>query len=305
MKGKNRKPWKPLALIAVAGILAIMTISLHSNHEFFYASENCGISGMVLFPKEHRTEQELELIRILAKELLVVTAKRGTDATGIVLFNKQKQSALLKLPQKGPAFVKLPEFKEYLKKITQDTTIIIGHNRAASKAMTPQNNNNNHPVHIGSIYLVHNGYISNHNQLFKKYKFHRIGEVDTEVIAHMIAHHSKDKITTEKLQKACAELKGGMAVAFADERDPYHLYLIRNTPPMTYVTVPHLELLIFNSELRLIRKAWKRAVAAFLKQDLGLDLSKITFKEEVKLPKNSGVVVDVEKKTVISFDPFP
>ncbi|MBI4565234.1 MAG: hypothetical protein HY716_11125 [Planctomycetes bacterium] len=50
-----------------------------------------------------------------------------------------------------------------------------------------------------------------------------------------------------------------MAVAFADAR---RLFLVRNRPPATYVIVPELKLLIFNSELVLIHEAWERAVAA-------------------------------------------
>lgn len=278
-------------------ILAFFILAASSTQEsFFHERENCGISGVVMFPKEKRADWEIDFVRTLVGELLVCTQKRGTGATGVVFFNKNKEAELFKLPHKGEEFVKLKEFEDHVKKITKDTTIIIGHNRAPSVG-SPKNNNNNHPVKVDTVYLVHNGDINNHKELFKKYDFKRIGEVDTEVIAQLIAHNSKEKITVESIQKSCLELNGSFAVAFADARDPNHLYLARNTLPATYVVVPELDLLIFNSELELIDKAWEKTISKFE----GKGLQKISFKERVEISKNSGVIIDVNAKSVTPF----
>ncbi|MBI4245056.1 MAG: hypothetical protein HY606_13280 [Planctomycetes bacterium] len=264
--------------------------------------ENCGISGIALFEKE-RDHGEFEFIRILMKHLLICTSKRGTDATGLVIFNKEQKPELYKKAKKGEKFVELSKFKKTLDKISADTLLIIGHNRAASVG-SPKNNNNNHPVYAGSIYLVHNGDITNHKELTEKFGFNKLGEVDTEVIAHMINRYSEKEITVESIQKACAELEGSMALAFADGRDPTKLYLLRNRLPMTYAKIPPLGLLIFDSELTLIKKAWENAVKEFTMQGRKFDIKPFQLKDETELEENSGIIIDIKEKKIDEFDPF-
>jgi hypothetical protein len=257
---------------------------------------HCGISGLILFQKPGRSSQELAFVRVLMRELMSATSKRGKDATGFVVINRGRPSVLLKLPKSAPDFVKLPECEEHLTQIRDDTTVIISHNHAANVGM-PSNNENNMPLRAGPIWLVHNGTIMNHMELFGRYGFPRQEEVDSEIIVRLIDHYSKAGITTGSLKKAFAGLEGGMALAFADERDPNRLYLVRDLWfPMSYVTVPDLDLVIFDSELGLIRDAWKNALAGFP------DLTKVGFRDEVELPDNTGVVVEADKKKLTRFD---
>jgi glutamine phosphoribosylpyrophosphate amidotransferase len=306
MNGKRLVSWAGLAAIVLFTVVPLLPEP---------EQENCGICGVALFPKDNRTEKEIEFVRTLVKELLLCTQKRGKGATGVVFFYKEKatcteeskqvqekvEPALLKGPKSGTEFVNSKEFEEHIKKLSKETTMVIGHNRAPSQG-SPKNNNNNHPVVVDPIYLVHNGHIGNDKALFKKYDFKRIGEVDTEVISQLLAHFGKEKLTIEAVQKALSELKGGWAVAFADKRDPYSLYLARDGCPMTYVLVPELELLVYDSELGLIEQAWKKAAA---KHKGEIDFEKMEFKEKVEMDKNSGVLVEIKTKKITKFTPVP
>ena len=81
------------------------------------------------------------------------------------------------------------------------------------------------------IAIVHNGIIENFEELRedlkeKGYKF--VTDTDTEVIAHRIAHHLKDKgELTAAVRATVAELEGAYALVVMSKNDPGKLMLAR------------------------------------------------------------------------------
>ena len=91
----------------------------------------------------------------------------------------------------------------------------------------PEYNENNHPIPQGSIVGVHNGWVSNAEDLWglAVARNRQLAEVDSEVIFAMIAHGLEDSSIT--VPEALALIEGPAAVAWLDTEYPDHLMLAR------------------------------------------------------------------------------
>src|SRR5262249_37451541 len=82
---------------------------------------------------------------------------------------------------------------------------------------------NNHPVRHGPVVGIHNGIITNDDELLERHDCARAEPqmtVDSEAIFAVAAHSRSDA-------RALEELEGAMAAAWLDERDPDVLHLAR------------------------------------------------------------------------------
>ena len=123
----------------------------------------CGIAGYFCFGSK-RPEK-----RILSN-LLEETQVRGRDATG-VSYIKDNALHVIKAAQDGSDFVEQNE--EWLALEESDIPkYMIMHCRYKTKG-DQANNMNNHPVFRDGLALVHNGGISNDDDLYDEFKFNR------------------------------------------------------------------------------------------------------------------------------------
>jgi glucosamine 6-phosphate synthetase-like amidotransferase/phosphosugar isomerase protein len=169
----------------------------------------CGIAGFSL-------DSSSAVDRTLAAQaLLTGIAERGADAVGYayrvqddgVRVHKQRTGAtalldLIELPQSADeALVHVREFTK-------------GHPTLLA---------NNHPIRHGAIVGIHNGRISNDDELFEGYAIERAEPgmtVDSEAIFALMDHSGSQCAALE-------ELRGSMATAWIDERVPARLHLAR------------------------------------------------------------------------------
>lgn len=192
----------------------------------------CGVCGYIT------TKPKMEsYAKTRVTSLLVSSAVRGKDATGIAFVDayRKKNNALfiLKQPLEAEEYVALKEVRETLKGV--NPSILIGHTRAKTQG-DAANNNNNHPItDQNGLALVHNGMISNDDDIFESFKLNRIAQVDSEAIVQLISHfkNKKKKTTVQAIQLASAELRGSMACAMIDAKEKDALYLWASTSPMT------------------------------------------------------------------------
>jgi hypothetical protein len=152
-----------------------------------------------------------------SKALLSEIETRGKDATGICWMDEPWVPRVRKAPVKASEFNGSTTAWSGL----NDARAVILHTRAATSGK-PDNNDNNHPLWSGEFIGVHNGIISNHDELKKTLNFS--SEVDSQSIWQAI-HASKGQTTLERIKDAVAMLSGSMACAMVSRSEPKTLYL--------------------------------------------------------------------------------
>lgn len=205
----------------------------------------CGIAGFSIGKGDHRRLN----CRQLARELLLSIQERGEDATGAawsetVEGGKDVMFAKLDIPA--------DEFVGSLKELMPVyTRTAILHTRWATQG-DPADNDNNHPIVVGSTVGVHNGVITNDDTLFAEDDWDRIAEVDSEAIFQLI-EHAKDPLT--QLHR----LKGRAAIAWLDTKTPDTLHLARLDGSPLWIGTTVGGSLVFASTKPLLEEAAKRA----------------------------------------------
>ncbi len=167
----------------------------------------CGIAGFSLDP-------ESSVDRTLAAQaLLAGIAERGADAVGYA-HRGEGGTRVTKL--RGGASALLDELE-----VPADTLQALIHVRDFTKGH-PDIEANNHPIRHGSVVGVHNGIVSNDDELLARYGIERAEPqmtVDSEAIFALVELREHDP-------RALSELRGAMAAAWLDDRGDT-LYLAR------------------------------------------------------------------------------
>lgn len=173
----------------------------------------CGIAGFSISDKDHRVIRT----RVLSEALLKQIQQRGRDATGAVWSEYTDNGTELYYAKEA-----LPAddfIKRNISFIPKHTRTALLHTRYATKG-SPENPDNNHPIIVPSIIGVHNGHISNDDEVFAKLDVERIAEVDSEAIFQLLAN-SMDPV------EALPTLEGRAAIAWYELNDASTMHLAR------------------------------------------------------------------------------
>lgn len=165
----------------------------------------CGISGLAFKVAPSTFGMEQGVIERLVDNLLLGIEHRGKHSTGVVSARGRK-TRMDKAPKDATTFVKTR------RRLMDDPMFVLLHTRFATQG-DPKINLNNHPVRYDSTYIVHNGHISNDDELFKDEDMYRHAQVDSEAIAAMF-----HKFGLEKAHLAAQKLQGGFATAVINPR---------------------------------------------------------------------------------------
>ena len=224
----------------------------------------CGIMGVVCYgPK--LTLHQLNCVGDLSKNLLIESQRRGSDASGMCWLTRDKKAMMFKDNVPARVFVNRTEFTRIANaeiSYRENIRAIIGHTRAQTKG-THRDNYNNHPIVAGSVVGVHNGMISNDDQLFSAYSdmVKRAGEVDSEIIFRLIDHYSQFYDLEGATQKASEELTGSFSCAFIHLKRPNYLTLFGGRVPSIYLMDFKLHhAMVFASTKQIINDARKNNI---------------------------------------------
>src|SRR5689334_13160171 len=170
----------------------------------------CGIAGYNLDPRStiERT--------LAAQSLLAAIAERGADAVGY-LYRAPEGTYPTVVKQRTPA-------SELLERVSvpQDANQLLVHVRDYTKGH-PSIAANNHPVRHGPVVGIHNGIITNDDELLAPHSCARAEPrmtVDSEAIFALAAHSHNDPLALE-------ELTGALAAAWMDSRVGGTIYAAR------------------------------------------------------------------------------
>lgn len=111
-------------------------------------------------------------------------------------------------------------------------TFILGHTRFATSG-SPEQNYNNHPLVVGpskDLFGIHNGVITNKEEVLGKHGIKATREVDTEAAFRLI--HKYGVESTKPLE----QLRGLFNLAYCTRKDTKRFYLVRKGNPLTFKT---------------------------------------------------------------------
>ena len=170
----------------------------------------CGIAGYSLSPGSgiDRT--------LAAQALLAAIAERGADAVGYA-YRSPGEAYPTVVKQRTPASQLLERVS-----VPAEAGQLLVHVRDYTKGH-PSIAANNHPVRHGPVVGIHNGIITNDDELLARHACARAEPrmtVDSEAIFAVAAHSRSEAAALETLE-------GAMAAAWLDEREPELLQLAR------------------------------------------------------------------------------
>jgi len=178
----------------------------------------CGIVGAI-------AQREVSEILI---EGLKKLEYRGYDSAGVAIVDAD--GSLTRVRRLGKVQALADAVEE--NKVKGSTGI--AHTRWATHGEPSEANA--HPHLSGSISIVHNGIIENHNPLrllLQKRGYVFTSQTDTEVIAHLVAWELKSANSLrEAVQKTVAQLEGAYGMVALDSHDPERLVVARSGSPI-------------------------------------------------------------------------
>jgi len=172
----------------------------------------CGIAGYSL-----RSRSEVERT-LAAQALLAAIAERGADAVGYA-YRRPGDTYATVVKQRTPASQLLDRVS-----VPQEVDQLLVHVRDYTKGH-PSIAANNHPVRHGPVVGIHNGIITNDDELLAPHSCARAEPrmtVDSEAIFAVAAHSRNDA-------RALEHLRGAMATGWVDEREPGVVFIARGS----------------------------------------------------------------------------
>jgi len=232
----------------------------------------CGIFGIIKIKNTNLNLNISTNLQELIISALNLLKNRGYDSCGIYLTNQSeseynnKYEFIEKFGIDGEIIKnkKLNQIKTYdifnlmedkIKQIPVNINFTkgIGHTRWATHGGKTDSNSHPHISSNGKIKLVHNGIISNYDELKQKYlpnyKFN--SSTDTEVIANMIEYLKETEPTKsmEEILNLLIELmEGTWACIISDFDNPSKLFFIKNESPLLIGLSESEQVIMFTSE---------------------------------------------------------
>lgn len=165
---------------------------------------------------------------------------RGNDASGVCLQYPSGDIRLYKNHEPAWRFICSEGYQSWMDdrwKEGEPQTVIV-HTRKMTKG-TYMNNDNNHPMFKDKSAVVHNGFVSNDDQIFRELGVSRSAETDSDAIRAII-----DKFGfTKNLLGAnghLSKMSGSVAAAILHPEFPGKLLLLRSNNPLYIATTPNM-----------------------------------------------------------------
>lgn len=201
----------------------------------------CGIFGIIA-----RAEAGLpqDVVENAIRELFILSETRGKESSGMAVRNAGDHVIhVTKDDVPAGELIASRAYRTFLDKALKPAfahgrhaLAAIAHSRLVTNG-TQENNANNQPCIKDGVVLVHNGIVTNVDELWAKYagRIDRSFEVDTEVIAALFRLFLEEGLgPVEAVRRVFAEMEGAASVALL-LNDAQQVLLATNTGSMYFV----------------------------------------------------------------------
>ncbi len=221
----------------------------------------CGIFGFVSSGKSKLQYQE---VKSIVDNLFVLSESRGKESSGIAIKSDEKQNiSVLKKSIPASKFIKSKDYNKLLESSLKASTdkatpfSLIAHARLVTNG-TQENNNNNQPVIKNNYVAVHNGIITNVDDLWEKnLNLQREYEVDTEsMLALLKKYQDEGKNIPSSLEQLFHDIKGTVSTAILSATNDI-VILATNNASLYYAFDWENQVVLFASEAHILNTAIK------------------------------------------------
>ena len=206
----------------------------------------CGIFGYIGDIPQKRRQEFASFITRLAN----LTGERGRHATGYAAWHAWEGFSSFKAPMSSSRFIQTPEWKALRNDLPN---ALVGHTRY-STGTDPKVNKNNHPF-VGDVWaIVHNGWLTNYDQVVSDYDLEDALEsyTDSEAILGIMETCGDPRIGFEEV---LGYVEGAASVA-AIHQNTGAVYLFREeSKPMCVVRIPYFNAVVFASTESILTRA--------------------------------------------------
>lgn len=222
----------------------------------------CGILGFALGKHSRVSAAE---IKDSFSQLFLRSESRGKESAGLhVCLPASGIAWTLKGDVPASRLMKTAEYREIWRQLKErainrgqahpdQSTIVIAHSRLVTNGAA-ERPENNQPVSVGSVSMVHNGIIVNVTDLWAEHlNLKRSAEVDTEIMAALLHEECLEGNTPDSATKRIyKEIRGAASIAWVDSAMPC-LSLATNTGDLYYHHDKANSLIMFASEAYMLK----------------------------------------------------
>jgi asparagine synthetase B (glutamine-hydrolysing) len=217
----------------------------------------CGIFGLIV---KENSDYDYKFVKKLTEELAIFSESRGKESAGFSIFNPASEKisvikgaeTVSKLIDNGKFdsfFLQANDIsKSELSSKVKRSFALTGHSRLVTNG-TQLLDFNNQPVIKDGIVGIHNGIITNVDELWEQNKdLKRECEVDTEVMLSLLRKYiNAGEDIDESFVKVFNDIKGAASIAFMFN-DKDCLALVTNCGSLYAISNKRNDILIFASE---------------------------------------------------------
>ncbi len=214
----------------------------------------CGIFGFVNnnpinLPKRS-LKKELDRLFVLAQS-------RGKEAAGLALNNKQN-IAIYKAPLPAKQLIKLKSYQNFIdEQLKKTINSALGQARLATHGFQAKNDNNQ-PTISQNFVAVHNGIITNHQELWSKNHKKNCPESDTQVLLDYLQKtFNKNNDFIFSLQNLYQNIEGSASLIIANNFNQ-EICISTNTGSLYWMNMPDLGAYFFASESWMLKNFIKK-----------------------------------------------
>ena len=167
----------------------------------------CGIIGIFNY------KNKIVDYRSDIKSFYEVSNRRGSQSSGAVFYsNKEDRLYVFKKNKNYSKLLSDKNLKLLLKKFSNND-FIVGHTRMETNGNF-KNNINNQPILTENSFMVHNGIICNHNEIFDSNNFNRETELDSESIIRYLDSNILSKSISEIINDLNKKFEGTINIIY-------------------------------------------------------------------------------------------